>query len=154
MSLEKDLEKWIKVYSTEFCKEAADKITDKAKDAIRRFYEEYTPEYYNRTDDLLENSYSRYYHNNGKKVYGGVRLHSLNMQPYKNAGITQGEIAMSAWELGVHGFRYGDPVEKIYTTPPLYVLRQYINSDELLNHLSSHALSKAKEQKYDSFIFG
>ena len=152
MSLEKDLEKWVKSYSEGYCKQAASLITLMARDAIDLFYAQYVPIYYNRTDDLLHNSYSPYYHNNGRTIYGGVRINSDKMQPYKGAGITEHQIAYNAWQHGEHGFENKDPGQKIHTYPPIDMVRHAMGEKKFLDDLNKHALAVAKKEKYTSFF--
>lgn len=152
MSLEKDLEKWVKSYSEGYCKQAASLITLMARDAIDLFYAQYVPIYYNRTDDLLHNSYSPYYHNNGKAIYGGVKISATDMQPYNNAGITKDEITMFSWKHGLHGFTEHNPMNKIYTYPPIEMVRIAMGDTKFLNRLSNFAKKTAKKEKYSSFV--
>ena len=77
VGLKKDLEKYLYTFADAYCREARYEITKMAKNAIEQFYKDYGPNngepwFYKRTDDLKDNSYKPYYHNNGKRIYGGV----------------------------------------------------------------------------------
>ena len=62
-ALEKDVEKYLKTFAEAYADTAANEITKFAQQAIQRFYDHYTPKYYDRTDDLKKNSFSKYKHN-------------------------------------------------------------------------------------------
>lgn len=151
--LQKDISKYLKTYAEAYCKQAAKEITEMASEAIQKFYDDYTPNYYNRTDDLLNNSYSPYYHNNGKAIYGGVRISSANMQPYKGAGISQYEIASSAWRQGLHGFEQRDKDNRIHTFPPIVMVQIGMGNKKFLDRLNDVGSEAAKKQTYSSFSF-
>lgn len=150
-ALQKDIKKYLKTYAEAYCKQAAKEITQMASYAIQKFYDDYTPRYYNRTDDLLKNSYSPYYHDNGKAIYGGVRISSANMQPYKGAGISQYEIASTAWLDGLHGFRHHNPSDWILTFPPVDMVLSGMQNRNFLNRLNEIGSDAAKKQSYSSF---
>ena len=64
--LYKDLKKYTMAFSREYVQVGADELTREAQNAMNMFYGDYSPIYYNRTDDLRSNSYSKYIHNNGR----------------------------------------------------------------------------------------
>lgn len=146
--LEKDIEIWMNSYAKAYCHKAAEEITRMAKNAIDLYYSSYTPIYYNRTDDLKNNSYSPYYHNNGRIIYGGVLISADKMQPYKGAGITKEEIAMSAWRQGVHGFKNGNPQDVIHTYPPIAMVQMAMYDKKFLNDLDKYAHWISGQEKY------
>ena len=151
--LQKDIKLYLKTFAETYCKQAEKEITEMAKDAIQRFYDNYTPKYYNRTDDLLNNSYSPYYHNNGKAIYGGVRISSHNMQPYKGAGISEYEIASSAWRKGLHGFENRDKNNRIYSFPPITMVEIGMGNKKFLDRLQTNAENVAEKQQYSILTF-
>lgn len=151
--LQKDINKYLKTFAETYCKQAAKEITEMAKDSIQKFYDNYTPKYYNRTDDLLNNSYSPYYHNNGRNVYGGVRISSANMQPYKGVGISAYEIASSAWRQGLHGFEERDKNNRIHTFPPIAMVQMGMGDKKFLDRLQNNASSVAEKQHYSILKF-
>lgn len=151
--LQKDINKYLKTFAETYCKQAQQEITEMARDAIQKFYDSYDPNYYNRTDDLLHNSYSPYYHNNGRNVYGGVRIHSNNMQPYKGAGISEFDIASSAWREGLHGFEERDPYMRIHTFPPIAMVQIEMGNKSFLNRLQENASNVAEKQQYSFLVF-
>lgn len=153
--LKTDIRKYLKTYAKNYAKEASNQITLKAKSCIEMYYNDYSPRYYIRTEDLLKNSYVSYYKSNGTTFYGGVRITSDYMSPYYSRGIMNSNytdpiiIAQLAW----HGW-HGDPTgyngkfTPIYTTPPLDILREFVYNNRLSEIVSSYAEEKAVKQKY------
>ena len=150
-SLEKDLKKWVKTYAQAYCKQAAIELTETAKYAIQKFYNDYDPDYYDRTYNLLNNSYSLYYHNNGKKIYGGVRISSVNMNDYKN-GTTANDVVGWTWFEGKHGFYDYDVDYPIYTYPPINIVKEKRNDPVFLKKLTDIATKEAKRQSYEVLL--
>lgn len=146
--LKDDVEKFLRSYAESYVQKAKHDITEFAKSAILEFYEEYTPTYYDRTFDLRDKSYSPYYRNTGKALYGGVTINTRNMQDYK--GATAYEVADMSW---IHGF-HGDPngyngrFSPIRTAPPIDKVKNKMRNKAFLNELSDFGYQHAKSQKY------
>lgn len=125
-----------------FATMAADKFTELAATAIAQFYADYTPAYYDRTYDMLNNSYRRYYLNKGNRYYGGVIGDSSGLSEYVGSGLSTGDIWTNVWYKGYHGFTKKDPVEPIQTTPPIDILDNSI-SNALIDQLIASAHNSA-----------
>lgn len=154
---EKEVVQYFKTYALEYAREAANRLTKKAQSCIDMFYNDYTPKYYDRTDDLRDNSVYYYFKNKGNDTYyGGVRIATDKMQPYRSGNTETDPLTVA--ELGWHGF-HGDPTgyngqfEPIWTTPPLTVLIKYATSQEFFNNLDLKATKKAKSQNYTMLNF-
>lgn len=129
--LKNDIELLLKTYATTFCKEAANEAVKFAKYAIEQFYNDYTPKEYVRTNNLKNNSYKRYYHNNGHGyVQGGVTIYSDDMFDNYD-GVDPFYVADAGWH-GWHGAKGSDFISgnfnntnfrPIFTTPPLDIVR-------------------------------
>lgn len=153
--LENDILKYMRTFSKAYAKEGEKQITKKAKYCIEKFYSDYSPIYYDRTYDLKDNSYVSYYHDNGKTFYGGVRITSDFMNPYYSGGIMNHKYTdpIVIAQLGWHGW-HGDPsgyngrFEPIHTTPPLDILRDFINNQSFFNSMYKYADKKTSKQKY------
>ena len=145
--LESELLKYMKVYSKTYAK--------KAETCIQMFYRDYTPKYYDRTFDLLRNSYVPYFHNNGNAYYGGVRITSDFMSPYYSGGIMNYSYTdpFTVAQLGWHGW-HGDPTGyngrfvPIRTTSPLEVLTNFFNNESFREILRNRAKKVAVNQNY------
>lgn len=113
-ALEADVWKYMKTYARTFAKEASYAAVGYAKEAVDQFYNNYTPLSYRRTYNLQRGSYAskRYYHENGNRIYGGVRISSEKMKPYikyehgKKVEIDPAPVMRAAWREGEHGYRF------------------------------------------------
>lgn len=154
--IQADVKKYLETYARESSKYAAKKLTEKAQYCIEQFYKDYSPDYYDRTYDLRDNSYSPYVHNNGRVYFGGVRISSDDMSPYYsgfskvNTSDYTDPIVIA--QLGWHGY-HGHPVaygnfKPIITPAPLGMLKEYFQSDEFNDGVREYATKKAKENEY------
>lgn len=156
VGLKKDLEKYLYTFADAYCREARYEITKMAKNAIEQFYKDYGPNngepwFYKRTDDLKDNSYKPYYHNNGKRIYGGVRITSEDMSPYNRGTKSETdpfEVAKFAYD-GWHGH----PAINIHTTPPLEMIRENMKNEQFLHRINKNAERVALEQDYEYLKF-
>ena len=150
--LEEDLLRYMKTFSKAYAQESCKQITQKAQACIEMFYRDYTPYYYDRTFDLLRDSYVPYLHNNGKAYYGGVRITSDLMSLYYSGGFTSHTstdpiiIAQSGWHGDPTG--YNGRFTPIRTASPLDVLTKFVYSENLITAVSKYADKKAKKQTY------
>lgn len=155
-----DVKKYLKTYCEAYTKEASAKLTDMAQSSIEMFYQDYTPIYYDRTYDLLNNSYAQYYKNNGKAYYGGVRITADFMKPYYSGGIMNRNYTepIVIAQLGWHGW-HGDPTgyngifQPIHTTSPLDTLLSFSKSKNFIKGVEKYAEKNAISQKYKYLQF-
>lgn len=147
--IEKDVKLWLRTYAETYCRQATNEITAMASLAINKFYQDYTPKYYDRTLDLLKNSYSPYYHDNGKRIYGGVRISADQMQVYKD-GTPAERVVGWTWFQGKHGYKDNSP---ILTYPPLLMVKEWIQDESFLKKLRINATNTAKRQTYTYLKF-
>lgn len=140
--LQQDVDKYLKTFAKTYCKAAADNITDFAKSAIEQFYTDYSPHYYVRTHNLMNNSYERYFHDNGRIMYGGVRISSNNMHDNYNG--TPEQVAWSGWH-GYHGLPLSDSIQ---TTAPLSIVEDMMNNQSFLQTIESQAQKAADSERY------
>lgn len=152
--LEQDLRLYAETFREAYVKEAATLLTQTATVAIQKFYDDYSPKYYNRTKNLLKHSYSKYYHNNGKKLYGGVRISARDMLPYDVSGgkgtpseLTKNVVNWS-WRYGYHGYRNHDPNQPILTIAPALIVENTLTKTWFLRTLNHSALQAVKKNNY------
>lgn len=157
-NIRNDIKEYLKTYAEESSKYAAHELTEMARYCMEYFYNDYYPKYYDRTEDLLDHSYSLYIHNNGRVYYGGVKISSDNMSPYyssfKKINTSDYTDPIIIAQLGWHGW-HGDPTgyngkfEPILSTPtPLEMLKEYFNSSKFSEEVNEYASKKAKERNY------
>lgn len=170
-----DVELYLKTYAKTYTQDAAEQFTDAAKQTIIDvFYGQYDPMYYDRTDDLKNNSYYKYHHDNGSTMYGGVIISDRDMSDYVNTwhaydiakgtfgeslenthditSITSSSKVVSwTWTKGYHGYTGGNPSNAIYTFPPIAALEMKIG--EIIPKLQNNASKVAKSQQYSVLQF-
>lgn len=166
--LKEDIEKMFKAGCSAYCEKAADELTETAKVAIKQFYDDYEPKYYKRTENLLKNSYKRYYKNHGRRFEGGVYIGAKNMNPYKE-GISPEYIVEAGWS-GWHGLKGEDilggwgtegsewgngegfisrgRVRPIYTTPPISIVDKKMKDKKFLDDLEEATNEAMHSQSY------
>lgn len=137
-ALQADVKKFLRTYAQSFGQEAARIGPEIAKTAISSFYGAYSPKYYARTENLLNNSYQRYYKDNGTTIYGGVRISSANMNSYGDKCWSASQVANATWKRGLHG--------KVYTFPPYSMAQMALGS--MSNTLEQKAEKVARSQSY------
>lgn len=137
-ALQADVKKFLRTYAQSFGQEAARIGPEVAKTAISSFYGAYSPKYYDRTENLLNNSYQRYYKDNGTTIYGGVRISSANMNSYGDKCWSASQVANATWRSGLHG--------KVATTPPYSIARTVLQAEE--GRIDKMAEKVARSQSY------
>ena len=149
-AIRNEIKDYLRTYALTFCSIAADELTRTAESAIAEFYNDYEPKFYERTFDLRDNSYRRYFHDNGRRVYGGVRISADKMQPYGNiwtGRVVEPEIIVNgAWEHGWHG----NPVfgVKPMSPTPLEIVRERMYDDKFISNLNDVATKAANSKSY------
>lgn len=153
--IRKEIKDYLRTFAITYAKEAAKGLTETAAYAIAEFYKDYTPRYYDRTEDLLNNSYRYYYKDNGRRVYGGVRIDAEKMSPYMNnwnGGSTAPEIiAESAWVHGWHGHS-NVGISPMKPTPLEIVMEKMID-EKFLSDLNKKATQAANSKSYKHLNF-
>ena len=139
----RDIKLCSQIFATTAGKMAADEGVKIAKQAIEIFYSSYSPSIYRRTDNLKNNSYERYYKNNGNKVYGGVIISSNKMAEYQYGTWSAAKVVSSTWAGGTHG--------NIHTYPPLSIAEMQFGN--VRSAILSSAMNTAKSHGYATFTF-
>lgn len=153
--IRKELKDYFKTYAIAYCKEAQKELTKTAHSAMRKFYEEYDPDYYKRTFNLYDprerndtkknGAVIPYFKDNGGHVYGGVRIHSINMDWYNSKG--RGTDPYEVMDFAVHGW-HGHPLRGIYKTPTiLEIMDKKFNDESFLKKLDEKAADAVRKQK-------
>lgn len=147
-----EVEDFLHTYAKTFCKHAAEEITKTAESTIEAFYNDYDPKWYHRTG-YIKDSYHYYYHDNGRRVYGGVRIDAKDMKTYKKR-VADGWIDRdpwlvmeSVWEGGWHGI-YGYHTEERMTPTPLEIVQEKMNDQKFISELDKLATQAAKSKSY------
>ena len=158
--LEGDIRKYLKTYAKSYAKQAEKQFTKNAQTCIEMFYNDYSPIYYDRTFDLLNNSYKPYFKNNGTAYYGGVRITADFMSPYYSGSVMNNNTTdpIIIAQLGWHGW-HGDPTgyngrfEPIHTSSPLDRLINFASNEYVVSAINKYAEKKALSQNYKYLKF-
>lgn len=147
--LAKDIEKYMTTYAREYCKQAADDLTDFAKNTILDFYDDYNPLYYDRTFEFRDHSVKRYYKDRPERGYcvGGVRIGNFGI-PKDNYNLDVHDVI--DWSLqGYHGV----DIMGINKVKPLERLNDFFNDMSWRNKLSKDTHNKCKKLDYKVLDF-
>lgn len=145
---EKDLRRYMKTFAQACAKEASKQITRQAKTCIEMFYLQYIPTCYRRTENLKDNSYVSYYHNNGRAYYGGTRITSdFMVSNYQDDPFVVAKLSWDGWHGSPTG--YGGRFPSIRTTPPLNTLQEFVNDDKFQNFIMECGNRAASSQNYN-----
>ena len=150
-NLEKDILKYLKTFSKAYAQEASKQFTQQAKTCIEMFYKDYTPNYYDKTFDLLNSSYAPYFNDNGKSYCGGVRITSLFITQHLSSGYTNNTYTSTqlAWHrLNDDPTGYNENFTHIRTISPLTVLTNMVKDKSFLYSIYGCAEKIAIKQNY------
>ena len=67
--IDADIKKFVEIYCKTGAKIAGEEFEKRAKKAIQAFYNDYSPTWYDRTGNMMNNSFRKYYHNNSDKLF-------------------------------------------------------------------------------------
>lgn len=143
---------FLETFATTFCKNAADELTKTAEYAISEFYNDYEPSWYDRTYELKNNSYKRYYKNNGRRAWGGVYIGDKYMTPYyknnNNEQIIRDPflVTSTAWESGLHGIYGWHTEEGNKGIVPIEIVDAKMRDKKFLKELDNKAYQAAKSE--------
>lgn len=98
-NFESKLIKYMQNVTREVAHEATKEFEKEAEKTMNKFYESYTPKSYHRTGNLRR-SYKRYFHDNNKRYYVGIRFTSEKIN--QNYKIDKNVVLNLALQ-GVHG---------------------------------------------------
>lgn len=110
-ALYNDLEKFGEVFCSTVVEKAAPKIKQFADKEIAGYYAEYRPDYYDRTGQMKDNSFTQFV-TRGMPYEGGIEINSGNTHHHggfypkwgsSEPGISEEQIYTSVWDLGLHG---------------------------------------------------
>ena len=102
-AIEADIRKFVDVCCSTIAKEATDLINKFAFQEMVEYYNEYDPYYYDRTYQIILQSYRPYWSHTGSSYEGGIIINS-NFTDHQPKGITESQIYDEVWEKGRHGW--------------------------------------------------
>lgn len=110
-ALYNDLEKFGEIFCSTVVEKAAPKIKQFADREMAGYYAEYHPEFYERTSQMKDKSFTQFV-TKDMPYEGGIKISSDNTQHHggfypkwgsSEPGISEEQIYTSVWDLGLHG---------------------------------------------------
>lgn len=163
-AITKDIEKFAKTCAITIVEEAANFIKKFAFDQMVGYYDEYDPQLYVRTEQMLKSSYKPFVVTIGDTYEGGVIINSENTSHIRGKRAngeeyTEEEIYDNVWIKGSHGWEkvgYGQNShwEKISGLPDrINRLKRKAYSRDFKRDLLNKGMAKAKSQSYSILKF-
>lgn len=164
-AIQKDIELFYTTFARRAISEAADQIVKFARREMAGYYNEYSPEYYDRTGQMLDLSYTRFTIGFGKNHYEGGIITRSGFTDHTPKGITEEQIYENVWTLGTHGVRadrhYDFKTRKSYSTyetiqgePNRFgKIEEIVASSDFQNRMFKLGLDAALAQHYSVLKF-
>lgn len=151
-----DIKTFYEAFAQAATQEAANRIEKFAQQEMNGYYNEYEPDYYDRTWQMLNSSYRKY---NGRfaSVYeGGVIINPgfTNHSP-RGKDFSEEDIYINVWDKGIHGGEYrGRNYEYIQGEPDRFgKIESKVYSDKFKKEVFDVGIKTAMEQKYSVLRF-
>ena len=149
-----DLEKFGRVYCQTVAKKAIKLIDEFAYNQMIKYYGEYSPRIYDRTNQMRDVSHKPHYQEYGRIYEGGIDIHS-SFTNHMPKGISEEEIYEQVWVEGIHGYeKRGYPVSTWYpiTGNPyvpyrIDIVKKKAYSSKTLEYLKAEGLKEALKYK-------
>lgn len=159
--LEKQLRAYANAYGKAYVSKAVELMRNEAQKYIDKFYSQKifksrtgngvssTPYFYNRTDDLRNNSIETTISAKHGTIEGSILIDDYNMRPYNNSGNSTPPyyIVERAWEFGLHGNEITSP--GVMKPTPGDLLREYWSKEKYHSEAARYA-----EKVVSSMNFG
>lgn len=163
-NISRDVKKYLKNYAKAYATIASKDLTSAAQSFVNKFYDDYTPKIYDRTNNFQRNSYRKIYEANssGSEFTGGVILTWEKMSLYTKSwnGIKE-LITIEPWVVwddvmnGYHGPAGSSHLPKVMSPSPRELMNEYFKKNGTLNNRKYMAYAKkyADSQRYLTFGF-
>lgn len=155
-----DKEKMKSIFLSTVAEEAANKIAERAKTEIARFYGDRPHNVeYERTNNLRDNSYQKVLTPMGDYYEAGVHISADMMNDYVDdrwidhhrvrtaiPGAKEA-VAFEAWTYGIHGPHWN--VVQVTSPSPWYSLYNYAYSASFTSYLKQYGMQQVAKGKYN-----
>ena len=150
-----DIKTFYETFAQAATQEAANRIEKFAQQEMNGYYNEYEPDYYDRTWQMLSSSYKKY---SGRfaSVYEGGVIINPGFTNHSPRGITEEEIYENVWDKGIHGGEYrGRNYVNIQGEPNRFgKIESIVGSDKFKKEMFDIGMEAAMGQKYSVLRFG
>lgn len=154
-----DIEKFARTCATTIVEEAQKQLEKFAFGEMAEYYMEYEPRIYDRTGQMGDMSYQKFFANTGNVYEGGIMINSAFTNHEKGKSYTEEDIYNDVWIKGIHGQEkvgYGDNVywREIQGLPDrINRIKRKAYSRDFKRELLSKGFEKAKAQSYSILKF-
>lgn len=154
-----DIEKFARTCATTIVEEAQKQLEKFAFGEMAEYYMEYEPRIYDRTGQMGDISYQKFFANTGNVYEGGIMINSTFTNHEKGKSYTEEDIYNDVWIKGIHGHEkvgYGDNVywREIQGLPDrINRIKRKAYSRDFKRELLSKGFEKAKAQSYSILKF-
>lgn len=158
-AITKDVEKFAKTCATTIVEEAQKQLEKFAFGEMAEYYMEYEPRIYDRTGQMGDMSYQKFFANTGNVYEGGIMINSAFTNHEKGKSYTEEDIYNDVWIKGIHGYEkvgYDDNVywREIQGLPDrINRIKRKAYSRDFKRELLSKGFEKAKAQSYSILKF-
>ena len=158
-AITQDIEKFAKICAMTIIDEAQNQLDKFAFGEMAEYYMEYEPRIYDRTGQMGDMSYQKFFANTGNVYEGGIMINSAFTNHEKGKSYTEEDIYNDVWIKGIHGYEkvgYGDNVywREIQGLPDrINRLKRKAYSRDFKRELLSKGFEKAKAQSYSILKF-
>lgn len=154
-----DIEKFARTCAMTIIDEAQNQLDKFAFGEMAEYYMEYEPRIYDRTGQMGDMSYQKFFANTGNVYEGGIMINSAFTNHEKGKSYTEEDIYNDVWIKGIHGQEkvgYGDNVywREIQGLPDrINRIKRKAYSRDFKRELLSKGFKKAKAQSYSILKF-
>lgn len=154
-----DIEKFARTCATTIVEEAQKQLEKFAFGEMAEYYMEYEPRIYDRTGQMGDMSYQKFFANTGNVYEGGIMINSAFTNHEKGKNYTEEDIYNDVWIKGIHGQEkvgYGENAywREIQGLPDrINRIKRKAYSRDFKRELLSKGFEKAKAQSYSILKF-
>lgn len=154
-----DIEKFARTCATTIVEEAQKQLEKFAFGEMAEYYMEYEPRIYDRTGQMGDMSYQKFFANTGNVYEGGIMINSAFTNHDKGKSYTEEDIYNDVWIKGIHGQEkvgYGENAywREINGLPDrINRLKRKAYSRDFKRDLLAKGFEKAKSQSYSILKF-
>lgn len=159
-AITQDLQKFYSTFAKAATKEAANRIEKFAQIQMNGYYNEYDPEYYERTMQMHDHSYQKFNMNSGNIYEGGIFTNSsFTFHESVDDNFTEEDIYTNVWEKGIHGWkvvlsRSGSETVVIQGKPDRFGdIEKEVQKTSFQNEMFRIGVNAAMKEKYSVLRF-
>ena len=156
-AIQNDIKLFYDTFSKTITIQASHKIEKFALTEMNGYYNEYDPDYYERTYQMYDWSYKRYAVKGSKFREGGIFIKpEFTEHDPRGKNFSEEDIYINVWDKGIHGveYRYGKNYEPIQGEPDRFgKIERIVASNQFQEEMFNNGISAAVKKKYSVLRF-